>query len=45
MSDFLRLALLVSDSPRAQEAADRDFRGITDWVPLEDADGRVGAWA
>ncbi|MEZ5679751.1 MAG: NAD kinase [Erythrobacter sp.] len=40
MAEFSRLALLVSDSDRAQEAAE-DYRQLTDWVPLEDADAAV----
>ena len=38
MSEYNRLALVVSDAPRAQEAAEREFRSVTDWVPLEEAD-------
>ena len=41
MAEFERLALLVSDSERAQEAADTIFRRLADWVPLEDADAVV----
>jgi len=41
MSEFSRLALLVSDAPRAQEAADKEFRAVADWVPLEEADAVV----
>lgn len=41
MSSFSRLALLVSDSERAQEAADKEYRDLADWVPLEDADAVV----
>ncbi|QPC99810.1 NAD kinase [Qipengyuania soli] len=40
MADYSRLALLVSDSERAQEAAE-DYRQLADWVPLEDADAAV----
>ncbi|GMM93875.1 NAD kinase [Qipengyuania sp. MTN3-11] len=40
MAHFTKLALLVSDSGKAQEAAPM-FRGLTDWVPLEDADAAV----
>ena len=40
MPDTERLALLVSDSPKAQEAAPV-FRGLADWVPLEEADCAV----
>ena len=38
MSDEPRLALLVSDGERAQEAADDVFCDLADWVPLEEAD-------
>ena len=41
MADFERLALLVSDSERAQEAAERVFQPLTDWVAMEDADAVV----
>ena len=41
MSEYNRLALVVSDAPRAQEAAEREFRSVADWVPLEDADAVV----
>ncbi|HCH93943.1 MAG TPA: NAD kinase [Erythrobacter sp.] len=41
MSEYNRLALVVSDAPRAQEAAEREFRSVTDWVPLEEADAVV----
>lgn len=41
MSEFSRLALVVSDAPRAQDAAVRDFAAITDWVPMEEADAVV----
>ncbi len=41
MSDYRRLALLVSDSDRAQEAAGAAFRAVTDWVPLDQADAVV----
>lgn len=40
MPDFKRLALLMSDSDKAQEAA-QIFRGLADWVPLEEADAAV----
>ena len=40
MTDYRRLALLVSDTDRAQEAA-AGFRGIADWVPIEEADAAV----
>ena len=40
MSDYTRLALVVSDAPRAQEAADDHFRNIADWVPLDQADAK-----
>ncbi len=41
MSEHNRLALVVSDSERAQEAADTAFRELTNWVPLDDADAAV----
>lgn len=41
MSEFERLALLVSDSERAQEAAETVFYPLTDWVSMEDADAVV----
>ncbi|MEE8230860.1 MAG: NAD(+) kinase, partial [Qipengyuania citrea] len=41
MSEYNRLALVVSDAPRAQEAAEREFRSVADWVPLEEADAVV----
>ena len=41
MAEFNRLALLVSDSDRAQEAADKIIRPLTDWVSIEDADAVV----
>ena len=41
MSEFNRLALLVSDAPRAQEAAADEFRAVADWVPLEEADAAM----
>ena len=41
MADYSRLALLVSDSDRAQEAAEQVFRPLADWVPLEEADAAV----
>ncbi|MDP7325503.1 MAG: NAD kinase [Qipengyuania citrea] len=41
MSEYNRLALVVSDAPRAQKAAEREFRSVTDWVPLEEADAVV----
>ena len=49
MPDFSRLALLVSDAPLAQEAADKGFREIADWVPLSEAEAVVvlgggGSW-
>ncbi|TMM49730.1 NAD kinase [Qipengyuania marisflavi] len=40
MPQFNRLALVVSDSERAQDAA-AIFAEITDWVPLEDAEAVV----
>ncbi len=41
MADYSRLGLLVSDSERAQEAAEQVFRPLTDWVPLEEAEAAV----
>lgn len=41
MAEFNRLALLVSDSDRAQEAAEEVFRPLTDWVDPDDADAVV----
>ena len=41
MSDFERLALLVSDSDRARDAAEEIFAPLADWVPLEEADAAV----
>lgn len=41
MSEIERLALLVSDSDRALEAAETVFRPLTDWVPMKDADAVV----
>lgn len=41
MAEFNRLALLVSDSDRAQEAAETVFRPLTDWVSIEDAEAVV----
>lgn len=41
MSEIERLALLVSDSDRAREAAETVFRPLTDWVPMKDADAVV----
>ena len=40
MTDYRRLALLVSDTERAQEAA-ACFRDIADWVPMEEAEAAV----
>jgi len=40
MPEFARLALLVSDSDRAQEAA-AAFTELTDWAPLDEADAVV----
>jgi len=40
MTEFRRLALLVSDTERAQETA-VGFRGIADWVPIDEADAAV----
>ena len=40
MQQFNRLALLVSDAPRAREAAET-FASLCDWVPLEEADAAV----
>ncbi|WP_100260975.1 NAD kinase [Qipengyuania seohaensis] len=41
MADYNRLALLVSDSDRAQEAAAEVYRPMADWVPIEEADAVV----
>ncbi|MBX7457707.1 NAD kinase [Qipengyuania sp. 1NDH17] len=41
MPEFERLALLVSDSERAQEAADTVFRPLADWVPMDEAEAVV----
>lgn len=41
MSSFSRLALVVSDAERAQEAARHGFNDLTEWVPLEEADAVV----
>ncbi len=41
MAEFERLALLVSDSERAQQAAEKIFRPLADWVAVEDADAVV----
>ena len=41
MVDFQRLALLVSDTPRARETADTLISPLADWVPLEQADAAV----
>lgn len=41
MAEFQKLALLVSDSDRAQEAAESVFRPLTQWVPPEEADAVV----
>lgn len=41
MSDYRRLALLVSDSERAQQAAETSFAHVTDWVSPDDADAVV----
>ena len=40
MQQFNRLALLVSDAPRAREAAET-FATLCDWAPLEEADAAV----
>ncbi len=40
MAEYKRLALLVSDTDRAKEAA-IELANLTDWVPLEDADAVV----
>lgn len=40
MPEYARLALLVSDSDRAQEAA-QAFRSLADWSPIEDAEAVV----
>lgn len=36
-----RLALLVSDAERAQDAASEVYRDLADWVPVEEADAAV----
>lgn len=41
MAEFERLALLVSDSERAQEAADTVFRPLTRWVSMDEAEAVV----
>ena len=41
MPEFNRLALVVSESERAQEAAETLFRPLTDWVSIEDCDAAV----
>ena len=41
MAEFERLALLVSDSERAQEAAAEIFQPLFEWTPLESADAVV----
>lgn len=41
MPEYKRLALLVSESERAQEAANTAFRELADWVPLEEADAAI----
>ena len=41
MREIERLALLVSDSDRAQDAAKTVFRPLTEWVPMRDADAVV----
>ena len=40
MPEFSRLALIVSDTEKA-EAAATNFRGLFDWVPLEQAEAAV----
>lgn len=40
MPEFSRLALLVSDSERAQAIAS-EFRDLAEWAPLEEADAAV----
>ena len=40
MAEYRRLALAVSDTDKAQRAAQR-LRGEHDWVPLEEADAVV----
>lgn len=40
MTDYRRLALLVSDTERAQETA-AGFQDIADWVPMEEAEAAV----
>ena len=41
MPEYQKLALVVSDSERAQEAAETVFRPLCDWVAPEDADALV----
>lgn len=41
MAEFERLALLVSDSERAQEAAEKVFKPLADWVPIDEAQAVV----
>ena len=41
MPEFQKLALLVSDSDRAREAAEGVFENLTDWVPLQEAEAVV----
>mgnify|MGYP002852148287 FL=1 len=41
MPEFQKLALLVSDSDRALEAAEGVFRNLTDWVSMDDAEAVV----
>lgn len=40
MPEFSKIALLVSDSDKAQAAAP-EFRSLADWVPLEDAEAAI----
>ena len=40
MPEYQKLALLVSDTDRAQDVAPL-FRGLADWVPLEEAEAAV----
>ena len=40
MPNFEKLALIVSDTARAREVAPM-YRGLTDWVPLEEAQAAV----
>lgn len=41
MTDYSRLALLVSDADNAQEAAEKQFGPLTNWVPMDEAEAVV----